>query len=141
MSESDQRLVALGEELVKLHNGFRHDLAELRAGAEPGPRLGEHCLAFCESLDLHHRGEEDVLFPHLGERHPELAQVLDRLSTEHRTVARILAAIRALVRDGEPVAVGTELDRLAGELEAHLDYEEEQLVPVLNQLTELPEGL
>jgi hypothetical protein len=39
------------------------------------------------------------------------------------------------------VLIGDELDRLAGELEAHLDYEEEQLVPVLNQLTDMPDNI
>ncbi|HEX4223659.1 MAG TPA: hemerythrin domain-containing protein [Pseudonocardiaceae bacterium] len=64
-----------------------------------------------------------------------------RLSAEHRTVARILADIRILTEDGDPVLIGDELDRLAGELEAHLDYEEEQLVPVLNQLTDMPDNI
>lgn len=34
-----------------------------------------------------------------------------------------------------------ELDRLALELEAHLDHEEEHLVPVLNRMTTLPDDV
>jgi hypothetical protein len=33
---------------------------------------------------------------------------------------------------------GARIDRLGAELEAHLDYEEEYLVPVLNAMTSLP---
>ncbi|WP_182902509.1 hemerythrin domain-containing protein [Microbispora sp. H10830] len=135
----DPRVIALGDELVKLHDSFRRRLAELRT---PGsrPDLREHCLTFCEALHVHHAGEDDVLFPHLDGLHPELAGVLARLRREHRVVGRILARIRALLDGGDP-EIAAELDRLAGELEAHLDYEEEQLVPLLNQMVEFPEGL
>lgn len=33
------------------------------------------------------------------------------------------------------------LDRLAADLEAHLDHEEEQFVAVLNAMTSLPDGV
>jgi iron-sulfur cluster repair protein YtfE (RIC family) len=141
MSTANERLVAWGDELIKLHDGFRRDLADLRGNASIGPSLVEHCLAFCTAIDMHHEGEDDVVFPHLGGKHPELAEVLARLSAEHRKVARILADIRVLTEDGDPVIIGDELDRLACELEAHLDYEEEQLVPVLNQLTDMPDNI
>ncbi|MEV7808714.1 hemerythrin domain-containing protein [Microbispora sp. NPDC088329] len=146
---TDPRAIALGDELVKLHDGFRRRLAELRTpGAKPD--LREHCLTFCEALHAHHTGEDEVLFPHLDGLHPELADVLARLRREHRVVGLILARIRALLdgdapgldaSDGGDPEIAAELDRLAGELEAHLDYEEERLVPLLNQMIEIPEGL
>lgn len=141
MTAPKDRLVAWGDELVKLHDGFRRDLAELRRGTGLGPSLREHCLTFCDALHAHHAGEDDVLFPHLDGLHPELAEILARLRSEHQTVARILARIRTLSETGDRAAVGAELDRLAGELEAHLDYEEQQLVPLLNQMTDAPENL
>ncbi|WP_432921902.1 hemerythrin domain-containing protein [Microbispora sp. CA-135349] len=141
---TDPRVIALGDELVKLHDGFRRGLAELRTpGAKPD--LREHCLTFCEALHAHHTGEDEVLFPYLDGLHPELADVLARLRREHRVVGLILARIRALIdgdaQDGGDPEIAAELDRLAGELEAHLDYEEERLVPLLNQIIEVPEGL
>ncbi|MBF9130839.1 hemerythrin domain-containing protein [Plantactinospora sp. S1510] len=141
MTAPDDRLVAWGDELVKLHDGFRRDLAELRRSRSLGPSLREHCLTFCEALHAHHTGEDDVLFPHLAGAHPELAEILTRLRSEHRTVARILAQVRSLSQTGDRAAIGAELDRLADELEAHLDYEEQQLVPLLNQMTDAPENL
>lgn len=141
MTGPGDRLVAWGDELVKLHDGFRRDLAELRRTARVAPGLREHCLAFCEALHAHHAGEDGVLFPHLDGLHPELAEVLARLRDEHRTVARILARIRELAGAGDRPAIVAELDRLTAELEAHLDHEEEQLVPLLNRMIDLPDDL
>ncbi|MFF0860182.1 hemerythrin domain-containing protein [Nonomuraea sp. NPDC003560] len=135
---AEQRLIAWGDELVKLHDGFRRELARLRAGGE-GFDLRTHCLAFCAALHAHHEGEDAVLFPHLAAERPELADVLARLGAEHRVVARLVARVRDLA--GTDASAGDELDRLAAELEAHLDYEEEQLVPLLNGMTSMPENL
>ncbi|WP_308250569.1 hemerythrin domain-containing protein [Nonomuraea rhizosphaerae] len=133
----NERLVAMGDELVKLHDGFRRQLADLRDGRRTD--LREHCLTFCDALHEHHTGEDAVLFPHLAGTDPELAEVLARLRSEHQVVARLLTRIRELLAGDAPVAA--ELDRLSRELEAHLDYEEEQLVPLLNKMTTFPEGL
>ena len=138
MTAPDHRVVAWGDELVKLHNGFRRQLADLRRGTtRSAPGLTEHCLSLCDALHAHHTGEDDVLFPHLRDRNPELAAALDRLRDEHRVIAGILARIRAL----NETSLATDLDRLAADLEAHLDYEEEQLVPLLNTMTDMPENV
>ncbi|MCK2217833.1 hemerythrin domain-containing protein [Actinomadura sp. ATCC 31491] len=147
----DQRLVAWGDELVKLHDTFRRDLAALRAalastppaappsGLPPALDLRTHCLAFCDALHAHHEGEDNTLFPHLAAEHPGLAEVLTRLRAEHQVVARLLNRIRVLLDEGG--AVTDEVHRLSRELEAHLDHEEEHLVPVLNRMTTLPDDI
>lgn len=139
-----QRLVAWGDELVRLHDGFRKELARIRAGGR-GFDLRTHCLALCDALHEHHEGEDAVLFPHLAAEHPELTGVLARLGAEHQVVARLMRRVRALLAAGGDAAggdeIGPELDRLADELEAHLDYEERQLVPLLNRMTSLPDGV
>ncbi|GII78601.1 hypothetical protein Sru01_35830 [Sphaerisporangium rufum] len=134
----ERRIVAWGDELIKLHDGFRRDLAELRSSRAGAADLRTHCLAFCDALHAHHEGEDNALFPHLDAGHPELAETLTRLRSEHRVVARLVERIRRLLDHGGP-GIGAELDRLAAELEAHLDYEEEQLVPILNEMVTLPE--
>ncbi|TDC08959.1 hypothetical protein E1267_08965 [Nonomuraea longispora] len=73
-----QRLVAWGDELVKLHDGLRRDLAELRRSPR-GADLRTHCLAFCDALHLHHEGEDRRLFPHLDHEEEQLVPVLNRL--------------------------------------------------------------
>ncbi|NJP97788.1 hemerythrin domain-containing protein [Nonomuraea sp. FMUSA5-5] len=135
-----QRLIAWGDELIKLHDGFRRDLAALRESRLEAADLRTHCLAFCDALHLHHEGEDGTLFPHLGTEHPELAAALARLRAEHQVVARLMNEIRTCLAAGGD-GLGAELDRLATELEAHLDYEEEQLVPILNRMRTLPEGV
>ncbi|SEU34711.1 hemerythrin domain-containing protein [Nonomuraea wenchangensis] len=134
----ERRIVAWGDELIKLHDGFRRDLAELRSSRAGAVDLRTHCLTFCDALHAHHEGEDNALFPHLGSEHPELAETLARLRSEHQVVARLMERIRQLL-DHDGTAIGEELDRLATELEAHLDYEEKQLVPILNKMLTLPE--
>jgi hypothetical protein len=53
-------------------------------------------------------------------------------------VARLIERIRRLLDHGG-TGISEEIDRLATELEAHLDYEEDQLVPILNKMLTLPE--
>lgn len=146
----------LADKLVEIHTWLRSQLLHVRAEADahfaaraahqgpgqpPTPGLGlqlrQHCLAFCESLELHHTGEDAHVFPALAIHHPHLAEALDRLRDEHRTVARIQGELLALLADigtADPRRFRTELDRMSEELTAHLDYEEETLLPVLTDI-------
>ncbi|GAA2884561.1 nitroreductase/quinone reductase family protein [Nonomuraea rubra] len=127
-----ERLRAVGAELVRIHAYLRGELAALRAGgAGSGEDLRTHCLAFCETLTFHHTGEDRVAFPHLERLFPELKEPLERLRAEHVVIARLSAELREAP---DPAT----LDRIAAELEAHFAYEEEQLVPVLDSLEEAP---
>ncbi|MEU8192655.1 nitroreductase/quinone reductase family protein [Microbispora amethystogenes] len=102
-----------------------------------GLRLRQHCLAFCQGLELHHRGEDAAVFPALADMHPHLRDALDRLGEQHRVIARVQGELVALL-DGigtaEPRHFMAELDRMSEELRAHLDDEEEWLLPVLAQI-------
>ncbi|KAA9381900.1 nitroreductase family deazaflavin-dependent oxidoreductase [Microbispora cellulosiformans] len=102
-----------------------------------GLRLRQHCLAFCQGLELHHRGEDAAVFPALADMHPHLRDALDRLGEQHRVIARVQGELVALL-DGigtaEPRRFMAELDRMSEELRAHLDDEEEWLLPVLAQI-------
>lgn len=62
---------------------------------------------------------------------------LDRLRDEHQTVSRVQGELFALLADigaADPRRFRTELDRMSQELTAHLDYEEESLLPVLAEI-------
>ncbi|MEH0985116.1 hemerythrin domain-containing protein [Micromonospora sp. CPCC 205556] len=67
-------------------------------------------------------------------RQPDLAPVLDRLAAERRTMAALLDELRVVLATpvAGPDALGREVDRLTSQVRAHLAYEEEQLVPILN---------
>ncbi|WP_394326563.1 nitroreductase/quinone reductase family protein [Nocardiopsis trehalosi] len=142
----------LAAKLVEIHTWLRGQVARVREeadahfaaraaagdGAPPAPGLGlqirQHCLAFCEGLHFHHTAEDGHLFPDLERRHPELGEAIDRLRAEHVTVERIRGELVELLADigtADPERFRDELDRLSTELTAHLDYEEEQLIPVL----------
>jgi iron-sulfur cluster repair protein YtfE (RIC family) len=118
------------------------DGADLTDGASAGGaspvglslQIRQHCLAFCQSLSLHHRGEDMQVFPLLERRYPHLGEAIRRLRDEHRTVDRIRGELEALLADiatADPDRFRAELDRMSRELEAHLDFEEESLIPVL----------
>lgn len=143
----------MGDALVTIHRAFRQELALLRAEVARAAAAGTparglvlqlrvNCLSFCHGLEFHHTGEDQMIFPWLEKEFPELAEPLTRLRREHEVVSDLVERLRALVgldapKDAapEPAAVLSEVDRLVGELEAHLDYEEAQLVSALNAAT------
>jgi len=116
----------------------------IRSWATTSPiwALRMNCLSYCRVVHLHHTLESAHLFPALRGSSPELGPVLERLEDEHGTVAReinqVEAAVEALGGDDGPVErerVVAALRALAADLLAHLDYEEEHLVPVLTDWT------
>ncbi|MEO3889908.1 nitroreductase/quinone reductase family protein [Nonomuraea sp. B5E05] len=128
----------LGDALKKVHDAFRRELALIRgevaaSGSRLGAQLRVNCLTLCQGLHVHHAREDGFMFPALGGRHPELAPALERLRAEHEVVQELLDRLRAVLADGDlaPQMLLAEVNRLTEELEAHLDYEEEQLMPLL----------
>ncbi len=131
----------LGESLRMIHDVFRRELALIRgevatSGSVLGAQLRVNCLTLCQGLHHHHGGENGALFPFLEERHPHLAPALVRLRQEHRTIERLLNELQELLAADEtdPGTLLTEVERLTTGLEAHLDYEEEQLLPILDTI-------
>lgn len=151
--ENPVAVTSLADKLVQVHTWLRAQLRHVRdeaeahlaaraahrgPGAPPAPGLGlqirQHCLAFCQSLEFHHTGEDAHVFPAVARYHPELRPAIDRLQEEHRTIARIQNGLLALLADigtADPKRFLTDLERMSDELRAHLAYEEEQLIPAL----------
>ncbi len=107
---------------------------EPRGGtASLGLQLRQHCLAFCHSLEFHHRSEDAGLFPYLEQQHPHMREFFRRIGAEHRVIARLQEElVRAL--DAPGAGFSERVERMSRELEAHLDIEEAQLLPVLRAL-------
>ncbi|MGW0712845.1 nitroreductase/quinone reductase family protein [Streptomyces sp. NPDC002643] len=152
---------SMGEAIKVVHDAFRRELALIRkeliaSNGRPtlGAQLRINCLTLCQGLHNHHTGEDTALFPFLADRHPELSGPLARLREEHEHIATLTEALRRAVTTGgtedtegadstegahntqdtdavRPEAVLVEVERLISELEAHLTYEEEQLIPAL----------
>jgi deazaflavin-dependent oxidoreductase (nitroreductase family) len=130
---------SMGGALKLIHDAFRRELALIRTEiAESGPRLGAqlrvNCLTMCQGLHFHHTGEDNGIFPYLAENRPDLSPTLDRLYREHEKVAALLEALQDAVSSSsaDRGQVLAEVERLTDELERHLAYEEEQLIPILD---------
>ncbi|WP_091464088.1 nitroreductase/quinone reductase family protein [Micromonospora inyonensis] len=128
---------SFGEGLRVVHDAFRLELAAIRREvAESGPGLGAqlriNCLSLCQGLGYHHRMEDDGIFPTLAGQ-PGTAAVLDRLRVEHKRIAALLAQLQQLLADpaADAARLRAEVDRLTGEVEEHLTYEEEHLIPLM----------
>jgi deazaflavin-dependent oxidoreductase (nitroreductase family) len=130
--------VSGGTTLTRVHDAFRRELALIRdevaaTGTSVGAQLRMNCLTLCAGLHNHHLGEDSVLFPLVVARRPDLAPTLERLRVEHERIAALVAQLRAAVAGpADPALLRREVDRLTEELERHLSYEEERLVPALD---------
>lgn len=150
--------------LVQIHDHFRADLVriieavdQVAAGlADPGSTrsminalavrqnfaaLDQFCASYCRMLTMHHGIEDQAMFPGLLDREPSLAPVLERLSADHVLVHEILVeldeALVALVDGGSDLpAVRARAQALSDLLLPHLEYEEAQLIPVIERLTD-----
>jgi deazaflavin-dependent oxidoreductase (nitroreductase family) len=149
-------VASLADKLMEVHTWLRAQLRQVRAevdahfaaraahqgpGAPPPPSLGlqirQRCLAFCQALEFHHVSEDAHLFPGIAVHHPGLTDTFARLTDEHRTVARIQGELVTLLADiagADPQRFRAELDRMSTELNAHLDFEEASLLPLLAEV-------
>ena len=131
---------SMSEAIKVVHDAFRRELALIRdemstgSGTTLGAQLRVNCLTFCAGLHNHHTGEDIGMFPVLADRHPEFAPALARLGEEHERIAELVEDLRRAVtaEDVAPAAARAEVERLTAALEAHLTYEEEQLIPILD---------
>ncbi|MFI9171750.1 nitroreductase/quinone reductase family protein [Streptomyces lincolnensis] len=133
---------SFGEAIKVVHDAFRHELAQIRKEMSTGTstlgaQLRVNCLTFCQGLHNHHTGEDIGMFPVLADRHPEAAPALARLREEHERIAALAEDLRRAVtaEDTDRATARAEVERLTAELEAHLTYEEEQLIPLLDTVT------
>ena len=128
------RAVALGDELLRIHDSLRAELRRLQDGVrEPGRPLAVHCLAFCAALTRHHTGEDAGAFPVLAERFPELRPLLEKMAEDHAMISGIVARIEEVAASGDPALAG-ELDGLAAIMESHFSFEERRIRDALDAL-------
>lgn len=151
----------LADKLLEIHRWLRAQIQLVRAETDkylatrattsdqsgpPLPALSlqirQHCLAFCQSLEFHHVSEDTHTFPALEQQYPHLREPLTQLRKEHETVARIQGELSLLLADittMDSVKFRDDLERMATELIAHLDYEESHLIPVLAEIPMPPD--
>ncbi|WP_208026209.1 nitroreductase/quinone reductase family protein [Amycolatopsis acidicola] len=136
LGDGSARVEAVSAQLRRHHAELRAELARLRealaAGVVPdAPQraLAEHCLTFCDHLDLHHIRENGA-FTAFEDHSPALRPAIARLRAEHHVVAEKLAELRSVLTGGaDPGRIGAALDRITDGLEEHFAYEEASLFP------------
>lgn len=130
--------------------GYRAVHAALRdaahAMAAVAPRLdvadAAQVRAFCRywkgyagEVHAHHTTEDDVVFPALVGRAPEVGALLGGLDADHhhldRLVAAITAAVDAVAAGGSAVRLGELVDELAAHMDAHLGVEDREVLPLI----------
>jgi hypothetical protein len=145
------RVAALSEQLIQVHQALRERLAALRRDLADGAAIPDdlltHCLSCCAAIHAHHTGEDERLLPRLAAAAPELGPVIGNLIEDHALVSDILRRIRELLapgQDTEPGTLARELDGLTAILESHFGYEERRLSQALDELdpaTSIPDVL
>jgi len=125
------------------HRAFRRDAARFpialrRIGTDRAPAtdaLRRHWADYNAALAYHHHMEDEQLFPALRHLDGALAPMIDTLLAQHHDLDSTIAEVEELLsllpstEAAGPAALACE--DLAAALGAHLDLEEEHLVPVL----------
>lgn len=76
---------------------FDHVLADIRAGKiEPDFALFDSILAYVQDFPdrFHHPKEDEVLFPLIAKRAPEMKAVIDELQAQHHDGVRLTSALK-----------------------------------------------
>jgi hemerythrin-like domain-containing protein len=135
-----------------VHDALRRDLARAtstlaqpdRVGPNQRRAIGAHLTWMMRFLHAHHRSEDDGLYPLVRARAgaaPEMLAVLDRMATQHDTIAPAMAALESaairMTTEGSDEATqqtAVALDALAAVLLPHLHDEEGDAMPLTARL-------
>ena len=136
------------QEMVIVHRMFRREyrLAPvLVRGVAAGDRpraavVAAHLRELTVMLHHHHHGEDDLVWPRLHARTPLSAELVHRMERQHEEVGALLAQVDQQLPSwaAEPgpaqrESLAATLDALAPALEAHLDEEEREILPLVEQ--------
>jgi deazaflavin-dependent oxidoreductase (nitroreductase family) len=158
LSEHTERTQLIGQQLAAHHDSLRARLRDVRArieevlaagpahhdaGLPAGDLVAEprqHCLSYCYGLGLHHIREEGA-FSAIERQFPHLIPIIDRLRSEHRTLAQALATLETrLTSDAftDPIEIRAALDEAVAGLDEHFAFEEEQLIAATRRTPTTP---
>ena len=116
-------------------------LAELEAGDLDRARaLARYWVGYAGEVLAHHTVEDEVFFPRLVERVPVVAEHLVRVDADHHRLDQLMeaggAAMERLAASASLAAAndaGAILRELARHMDDHLDFEDEDLVPLFGR--------
>ncbi len=124
-----------------LHHALRRDLRRLAetlrtpVGAPVRRALTDHIRFVLEQLHHHHTTEDELIWPAVLLRRPDLRGSFDEMQGEHdqlgSTIATLTAAAAAWSNDSGRPAVHEAVVALEQVLEPHLEHEEADAMPLI----------
>ena len=130
-------------DMTAVHMVFRSSLAsgpEFIASAEGDDErrqlIANYYANVLDFLEVHHEGEEELVFPLLVERAPEHRALVEEVAGQHADVLAPMGALKASVSawesdgDSEAPEVLRTLSAINAALFPHLDKEEADLLPL-----------
>ncbi|MGH8891335.1 MAG: hemerythrin domain-containing protein [Acidothermaceae bacterium] len=135
-------------EMVVIHRVFRREFRAIPAlirAVAPGDTtrsalLADHATQMLMFLDVHHHGEDELLWPVLLERVDLHADLVRRIAAQHDAVSALITKAGEQLPEwaAEPSRIAGEslaavIDDLAQTLFAHLDEEEQQILPLVEK--------
>ncbi|QYG91922.1 hemerythrin domain-containing protein [Iamia sp. SCSIO 61187] len=120
--------------------------AHAMAAAAPGlddadPRrrraFSRYWKGYAGEVLAHHTTEDDVVFPALVARAPQVATLLEQLDADHHHLDALMADIGAatsrVAGGADAAALGALLRQLADHMDQHLAAEDAEILPLLEQ--------
>jgi Hemerythrin HHE cation binding domain len=140
-------------DMTAVHQVFRSSLAsapELVASSRGDDArravIADYYANLLAFLEVHHQGEDQLVFPVLMERSPNSQALVSRMARQHRDVHTRLAESKEAVtlwsKGGDDEAADRAADTLAGLGEAlttHLDEEEAEILPLAGEYLSMEE--
>jgi hypothetical protein len=135
-------------DMAMVHRAFRNELHGVpdlingvRAGdAKRAGAVNAHLNFIVAVLHHHHEAEDDLIWPKLHARVPLCDHDIGRMEDAHRAIAAGIDTARATgsvwARTGVPTAaerLRTAVEELIGFVDVHLDDEEHDIVPLIEE--------
>ena len=135
-------------EMVVVHRAFRREFPDaarlVRQVADGDTRrakvLADHLRLCLAGLEMHHTGEDVLLWPLLLERAAPSTGLVETMQAQHHAVEAHVEAISPLLeawQAGATTARGDELarsvERFTAALMEHLDLEEREILPLVSR--------
>jgi hemerythrin-like domain-containing protein len=132
-------------EMLLIHRVIRREfgqLPNLMRGAAGNPvrakRVAAHASEMLDFLHIHHSGEDELVWPVLRPYVSLDAELIDRMEAQHAQVAAAVHDVRRELPAWAGSADAATGERMAARLEqmidvlgAHLDEEEQQILPLV----------
>jgi iron-sulfur cluster repair protein YtfE (RIC family) len=139
--------------MYAMHNALRSDLeqiAKITARLDDDPRRilasAVGWTMFTRSLHIHHSAEDEALWPVMCQTlagQPDDLALLDAMEAEHAEIDPLVEAIDAALADRESATerLADLTDTLAGTLSGHLKHEEDDALPLIDEVVTLEQWL